>query len=334
MQRVLAILLLAGLPSAALGQASPESVIPGTETQESQAPALPAQDPFVLDPAVAFEAFAAGNYPRAFDLAITFAGRGDVPAMRLLGQMYLAGLGVDRSEDEAAGWFALAAEGGDGEAKLLLAAMMLEGRSVPRDEDGAARLIQEAADAGNVAALQQLAMLTLEGRGVRRDIVAGAALMRQAAEAQDLAAIYTMGILYAEGAGVRQDTSQAYRWYERAARRGHVEAQVELALGLLSGEAADADATDEQSLESAIFWLRRAAESGNPVAENRLAHAHAQGLGVNLDPVMAAYFHARAIAGGLGDARLDAFVASLSDAQRHEAQDRLALERAPASPFN
>ncbi|MFK7791253.1 MAG: tetratricopeptide repeat protein [Devosiaceae bacterium] len=301
---------------------------------EPSAQEAPEQDPFTLDPAVAFEAFFAGNYARAFDLAVTFAGRGDGPSMRLLGQMYSAGLGVEQSQEEALEWYRLATETNDIEAKVLLATAIMDGPIPERDEEHVAQLLREASDAGNSMGTQMLGMLHLEGRGVERDIDLGAQLMRQAADAGDVTAQYTLGILYQEGAGVRQDTAQAYAWFEQAARRGNTEAQIEFALGLLNGSAGENDLSQERRVEDAIFWLRRAAEGGNPIAENRLAHAYSQGFGVQLDPVQAAYYHARAVAGGLADARLDAFVGSLPEDQRREAQERIAQDRAPANPFN
>ena len=326
--------------AAALGLATPsfaqdtEATEAATPEQGSSSPAETVEDRFALDPAVAFEAFAAGNYPRAFDLAITFANRGHAPSMRLMGQMYATGLGVDADAAEAAEWYRVAAEAGDAEAAFLLATMIMDGAIVERDEAAAAELLQSAHDAGFAPALQMLAMMTLEGRGVERDLIGGAEMMREAAVAGDTTAQYTLGILYAEGAGVRQDTEESYRWFERAARRGNVEAQIEFGLGLLTGAAGEADLSEERRIEDGIFWLRRAAESGNPLAHNRLAHAYTQGYGVPLDPVMAAYHHSSAVAGGLPDARLDAFVSTLSDEQRRAAQDRVALDTLPPNPFN
>ncbi|MBV6658800.1 MAG: sel1 repeat family protein, partial [Devosiaceae bacterium] len=270
-----------------------------------------------------------------FDLAVTFAGRGDAPSMRLLGQLYQSGFGVGRDSDEAAAWFDLASKAGDTEAQFLLATMKLDGVDIERDETGAAELLSLAQAAGHVSATQMYGTLLLEGRGTERNITRGAELIRVAAEAGDAIAQYTLGILYQEGAGVRQDNAEAYHWFERAARRGNVEAQVTYALGLL-GQTAPAAASQDEArvLEDAVFWLQRAAEAGNPVAENRLAHAFAQGIGVRLDPVQAAYFHARAVAGGLADARLDNFVASLSPDQRARAQELVARDRAPANPFD
>jgi TPR repeat protein len=331
MLRTLFALLLLTSPALAQDAETP----PNPEPVDLEAEAAPETDDlFALDPLVAFEAFFAGNYPRAFDLAITFAGRGDAPSMRLLGQMYSAGLGVDANQEEAAQWYRLASQAGDIEAKFLLATMILDGAFVERNEEEAASLLQTATAEGHTDSKQMLAMLHLEGRGVERDLNRGAQLMREAAEEGNVTAIYTLGILYAEGAGVRQDTLEAYEWFDQAARRGNTEAQIELALGLLSGDAGDQGLSQERRVEDAIFWFRRAAEAGNPVAENRLAHAYSQGFGVPLDPVEAAYYHARAVAGGLSDARLDAFVSALPEAQRQEAQDRIARDRAPDNPLD
>lgn len=335
MLRATLLALLLASPALAQTTESPPNPEPvDVETDASEEPAAEAQDPFELDPLVAFEAFFAGNYQRAFDLAITFAGRDDAPSMRLLGQMYAAGLGVDQDQQEAAQWYRLAVEAGDTDAKFLLATMILDGAFIERDEEEAARLLREATEANHTEAKQMLAMLHLEGRGVERDLERGAELMREAADEGNVTAIYTLGILYAEGAGVRLDTREAYEWFDRAARRGNTEAQIELALGLLNGDAGDPDLGEQQRIENAIFWLRRAAEAGNPVAENRLAHAYSQGFGVPLDAVQAAYYHARAVAGGLADARLDAFVSSLPEEQRQEALDRIARDRAPDNPLD
>lgn len=331
--RATLIALLLASPALAQNAETPPNPEPVDLEAEAATEAEP-DDPFQLDPLVAFEAFFAGNYQRAFDLAITFAGRDDAPSMRLLGQMYAAGLGVDANQEEAAEWYRLASQAGDMDAKFLLATMILDGAFIERNEEEAANLLIEATEADHTEAKQMLAMLHLEGRGVERDLERGAQLMREAADEGNVTAIYTLGILYAEGAGVRLDTREAYQWFDRAARRGNTEAQIELALGLLNGDAGEPDLTQQQRTENAIFWFRRAAEAGNPVAENRLAHAFSQGFGVPLDPVEAAYYHARAVAGGLADARLDAFVSSLPEEQRQEARDRIARDRAPDNPLD
>ena len=67
-------------------------------------------------------------------------------------------------------------------------------------------------------------------------------------------------------------------------------------------------------------WIRRAAEKGNPVAQNRIARLYANGRGVAIDPVAAAKWHLIARAGGLSDIWLDGYVATLSQDDRKTAQ--------------
>ncbi|MEM6382092.1 MAG: tetratricopeptide repeat protein [Pseudomonadota bacterium] len=328
------VLVMAFLATLNLAEGRAQEADEPTTTDGSVQSQPADDDVFELDPALAFEAFLAGNHARALDLAITFAGRGDIPSMRLLGQLYQNGIGITRDAEEAAAWYQLAAEAGDPEAQVLLATMKLDGVDIELDETGAAKLLREAQLGGSVEAKQMLGMLMLEGRGVDRDIPRAARMISEAADAGNPAAQYTLGVLYEEGLGVLQDSESAYIWYERAARGGDSEAQVVFALGIISGIASDPELSDELNIENAIFWLRRAAEAGNPIAENRLAHAYAQGLGVPLDPVQAAYFHARAVSGGLTDAALDSFVGSLTDEQRSAAQSLIARDNAPPNPFD
>src|ERR1022692_1473847 len=52
--------------------------------------------------------------------------------------------------------------------------------------------------------------------------------VRKSAEAGNASAQNRLGLLYDEGLGVPQDYSQAKEWFEKAAKRGHVGAQVNL----------------------------------------------------------------------------------------------------------
>jgi len=69
----------------------------------------------------------------------------------------------------------------------------------------------------------------------------------------------------------------------------------------------------------AAQWFKRAAEAGNPVAENRLARILMAGRGLPTDPVQAAKWHILAGQAGVADPALDDFVAGLSDDQRKAA---------------
>jgi hypothetical protein len=69
--------------------------------------------------------------------------------------------------------------------------------------------------------------------------------------------------LYASGFGVRQDFQAAARWYEAAARRGHVTAQLNLGDYYARGRGVTRD------LVAAHMWLSLSARLGNQWAANR-----------------------------------------------------------------
>jgi TPR repeat protein len=91
---------------------------------------------------------------------------------------------------------------------------------------------------------------------------------------------------------------------------GIVPAQVDYAIRLFNGGGV---AKDEAA---AAGWFERAAEAGDPIAQNRLARILAIGAGVPADPVAAAKWHYLARSAGKEDEWLDTFVSGLSEDQR------------------
>src|SRR5262245_29012730 len=63
---------------------------------------------------------------------------------------------------------------------------------------------------------------------------------------------------YGTGDGVGQDEQEAFRWYQRAARRGNSSAQVVVGARYAQGLGVDKDEA------KAAEWFLRAAELGNP----------------------------------------------------------------------
>jgi len=80
---------------------------------------------------------------------------------------------------------------------------------------------------------------------------------------------------------------------------------------------------------AAAQWFARAAEVGNPIAQNRLARLYATGRGVDADPLAAAKWHLLAKRAGKDDDYLDQFVANLTADQRQVAL--AASQRWPAN---
>jgi glycosyltransferase involved in cell wall biosynthesis len=76
-------------------------------------------------------------------------------------------------------------------------------------------------------------------------------------------------------------------------------------------------------------WFERAANTGDPIAQNRLARVLAIGAGVAADPVAAAKWHILSKQAGREDDWLDSFVAELTEEQRRQAV--AAAQRWPAN---
>ena len=127
----------------------------------------------------------------------------------------------------------------------------------------------------------------------RGDHQAAASIWRSLAEKGDADAAFNLGQAYRLGRGVPADSALAKRWFERAANKGHVDAQV--SLGLLLFDSGDRGA--------AMAWLRKAADKGEPRALLVVGTALFNGDGVKQDPVLGYAYVSRAAAQGLAPAK-------------------------------
>ena len=274
----------------------------------------------------ALGAFQRGLYVTARNLAAPLAEDGDAAMQALLGHIHARGLGVRRDPDTALGWMRKAAGNGDPGARHELAIRMIEGSGVERDEAGARAMLRELADAGRVEAAYDLAQLLLMGPPDPERRREGLDRLRAAAEAGMTEARYALAVLLAEveGSTLAGDTpearaarTEALRWMVAAARAGMGEAQLELGVWLVTGR------TGRQDLASAFGWIERAALGGLPLARNRLARMHWQGLGTEGDVIAAVRWHLLARMGGIEDRELDDMMLGLSLTERALAAEGL-----------
>ena len=147
------------------------------------------------------------------------------------------------------------------------------------------------------------------------------AIWRGLADKGDNDAAFNLGQAYRLGRGVSPDSGAAKKWFERAARAGHLDAQVSLGLLLF----------DSGDRVSALGWLKRAAERGEPRALLVTGTALFNGDGAKRDPILGYAYVRRAAAQGLAPA-----VATLADMDKvMPAADRnraLAMANAKAAP--
>lgn len=157
----------------------------------------------------------------------------------------------------------------------------------------------------------------------RSDYAGAVAIWRPLAEKGDTDAAFNLGQAYRLGRGVPTNLSAAKTWFERAANKGHIDAQTTLGLLLFqNGEQAEG-----------LKWLQAAAEKGEPRALLVYGTALFNGDGVTQNPVLGYAYVSRAAAQGLGPAKdtlaqLDTLL-SLEDRKKAVA---IARSKAKAAP--
>ena len=118
-------------------------------------------------------------------------------------------------------------------------------------------------------------------------------IWRPLAESGDADAAFNLGQAYRLGRGVPINLAAAQTWFERAARKGHVDAQTTLGLLLF----------DTGNRTGGIRWLKSAAEQGEPRALLIYGTALFNGDAVARDPVLAYAYVSRVAAQGLAAAK-------------------------------
>jgi TPR repeat protein len=122
---------------------------------------------------------------------------------------------------------------------------------------------------------------------------AAVTIWRPLAEVGDADAAFNLGQAYRLGRGVPANLPLAQTWFERAARKGHVDAQTTLGLMLY----------DMGNRVGALRWLKSAAERNEPRALLIYGTALYNGDAVARDPVLAYAYVSRAAAQGLEPAQ-------------------------------
>lgn len=95
---------------------------------------------------MAHELTKAGDHKRAFPVLLTCAERGHDISMLELAIMYETGVGVEKSDEKAAGWLKRSSDRGFSTAQLYYGMALLSGKGVTKDEATGKALIQQAAN--------------------------------------------------------------------------------------------------------------------------------------------------------------------------------------------
>lgn len=206
---------------------------------------------------------------------------GDGRASLRLGQLYMDGEGVGQSYEEAARWYARAAEQGEGGGKASLAALYEMGWGVKADKQRAFELYTQAGDAASMRSAVGLIMERavalppvelyrwLDVASEQGMVEATSLLERMPTEvlaAADAAGYTSASLLlanrYMRGLGVGRDFRRAIALYEKAA--DYAAAQYNLGLIYEQGIGRRHD------YAAAREWYTRAAAQGHTEAKKRL----------------------------------------------------------------
>lgn len=194
-----------------------------------------------------------GDPARALPMLSSAAGAGHPRAATLVGWLYEEGRGTEKSIEEAKRWYRIAADRGEADAMAALGRLLLQ-------EKGA------------------------EARQAARK------LFQQAAQLENPDGQYYLGWMLTEHAGEPRDDAQAYGWFIKAARQGHVGAQLAVATHLLTGRGV------AENKKEAGEWLVRAAQAQDPVAHYLLGRLRQDAGEADRDRVRSS-FRIAAVAG-------------------------------------
>jgi TPR repeat protein len=161
-----------------------------------------------------------GDYVTALRLLGTLADQDNPYADRLLGIMYVKGLGVPQDDAMAMRWLRLAADKGLPDAQNEVGVLYRQGHGIERNEAEAVKWFRVAADRGGlVAAQNNLADSYVLGIGVAQDFGEAFKWYRIAADQSSAYAENVLGVAYEHGFNVAQNDAEAFRWYRRAANK-------------------------------------------------------------------------------------------------------------------
>ena len=165
-------------------------------------------------------AVTAGDYMTGLRLLGNLADQDNPNAERLLGVMYVKGLGVPQDYAVAMRWLRLAADKGLADAQNEVGVLYQQGLGIERNQAEAVKWFRRAADQGGLAVAQNnLADCYVLGLGVPQDFGEAFKWYRIAADQGSSYAENVMGVAYQHGFHFAQDDAEAFRWYRRAANK-------------------------------------------------------------------------------------------------------------------
>ncbi|KAJ3335003.1 hypothetical protein HDU93_006863 [Gonapodya sp. JEL0774] len=155
--------------------------------------------------------------------------------------------------------------------------------------DKASQVYLRAAEFGHVEAMHQLYFFYKNGLGILpKNSESAFKWCQRAAEHGNLQAQFDLGDCFYFGQGHAIDHKEAVKWWRKAAEQGSVQAQYNLGVMYANGQGVQKDEAEE------VKWYRRAADQGYAPAQYNLGFMYANGQGVQKDEAEAVKLYRRA----------------------------------------
>lgn len=176
-------------------------------------------------------------------------------------------------------------QAGDAAATYALARHYSGASGTALDPQKSFDYLQQAAAKGHTPAQADLAFTYYNGNDrVPKDPTQAFQWFSKAAAGGSVISQCLLGDFYKTGlGGAPKDVKQAFAWYSKTAvtnDRCAPKSQYELFEAYASGRGVP------RNMTTAIAWLKRAADAGNPIAQARLGRAYLKGEGVPLDDAL------------------------------------------------
>ncbi len=254
-----------------------------------------------------------------------------------IAEMYLRGIGVEQSIDEAVKWLTVCSEKENPRAQFELAVLYQKRDFVQQDEEKAQSLycaalagfLKEEENTPAASREYRIAGMFAKGNGTDQDAEKAFRWYVQAAENGHAHAAYRAAQACYTGTGAEQDYTEAVKWYEKAITGGDAYATYALGKMYRDGIGVDGNAQTAykyflsagelqhefaqyavgkallagegvaKNIPEAFNWFEKCAEKGNHFAEYQLAVLFSEGNGVPKDEIKAQRYYAAALAGFL-----------------------------------
>ena len=186
-----------------------------------------------------YNGYLSGNpdYENAFTWFKKAANTGDANAIAVIGNMYIEGLGVTKSYENAKECFDYLVESGNATYfdYYSLGYLYRNGFGVQADIDEAVKLYETASNLGYTRASEELGFMYYDGIDIDKDYFKAYFYLARAAENDDASAkvFKILGDMFFDGNGVAMDEDAAKKNYQTAVDMGIDDAEVYSKLGYI-----------------------------------------------------------------------------------------------------